>query len=59
MLAKLFAIYSKSMKLNDEMSIKTTGSALVREMSYKLAEELKSENPRFDTTRFITACGTL
>lgn len=59
LLAEVFAIYSKAFKSNEEniQGYKVTGSALVREMVYKLADELQAKNTRFDKVKFAKACG--
>lgn len=58
-LAKVFNIYSSAFKANEEniTGYKVTGSALIREIVYKLSEHLAAQNPRFDTNKFSKACG--
>lgn len=59
LLAEVFSIYSKAFRANEENipNYRVTGSALVREVVYKLAESLKKDNPRFDKVKFAKACG--
>lgn len=53
-LAGVLSQYNKALRAVD---YKITGEALMRELSMTFAQALKNDNARFDTTRFLTACG--
>jgi len=54
LLVGVLSQYNKAMQAID---YKITGEAMMRELSVTLAQALKNENTRFDSERFLIACG--
>lgn len=54
LLAGVMSQYNKALQAID---YKVTGNALMRELTLTLAQALKNENAKFDTDKFLTACG--
>lgn len=56
LLAGVLSQYNKAMQAID---YKITGKEMMKELSVTLAQALKGNNSRFDSDRFLTACGII
>lgn len=57
MTRKHFVAVAAIIKAQVEATTSPEAQASLRAVAVELAREFRSENPRFDSFRFITACG--